>query len=119
MVGVGTEFVGVGTELVGVGTEFVGVGTEFVGGGVTTVNGVDLPDATNATLVLGLEQVSGKVWFDDLQLTVAKAPITAQPTPVAGPVFKGHSLPRLRGAMVSPGIDSESLRVLLHPALFS
>jgi aryl-phospho-beta-D-glucosidase BglC (GH1 family) len=69
-------------------------------------------DATNVTLVLGLEQVTGKVWFDDLKLTVAKAPITVQPKPMAGPVFKGHSLPRLRGAMVSPNIDAESLRVL-------
>jgi len=69
-------------------------------------------DTTNLTLVLGLERVTGKVWFDDLKLTVAKAPLTVQPEPVAGPVFKGHSLPRLRGAMVSPGIDAESLRVL-------
>ena len=69
-------------------------------------------DATNLTLVLGLEQVTGKVWFDDLRLTVAKAPLMVQPEPVAGPVFKGHSLPRLRGAMVSPGISPESLRVL-------
>ncbi len=69
-------------------------------------------DATNLMLVLGLEQVTGKVWFDDLKLTVAKAPLVVQPEPVAGPVFKGHSLPRLRGAMVSPGIDPESLRVL-------
>ena len=69
-------------------------------------------DATNLTLVLGLEQVTGKVWFDDLRLTVVRAPLTVQPEPVAGPLYKGHSLPRLRGAMVSPGIDSESLRVL-------
>ena len=69
-------------------------------------------DTTNLTLVLGLERVTGKVWFDDLKLTVAKAPLTVQPEPVAGPVFKGHSLPRLRGAMVSPGINAESLRVL-------
>src|SRR5208337_1539795 len=29
-------------------------------------------DTTNLTLVLGLERVTGKVWFDDLKLTVAK-----------------------------------------------
>jgi hypothetical protein len=69
-------------------------------------------DATNITLVLGLEQVTGKVWFDDVKFTVAKAPIPAQPKPMAGPVFKGHPLPRLRGAMVSPNIDADSLRVL-------
>jgi len=69
-------------------------------------------DATRITLVLGLEQVTGKVWFDDLKFAVAKEPITARPNPVAGPVFTGHSVPRLRGAMVSPGIDADSLRVL-------
>jgi len=30
----------------------------------------------------------------------------------SGPVYKGHELPRLRGAMVSPNIDAESLQVL-------
>jgi hypothetical protein len=69
-------------------------------------------DATNVTLVLGLEQVTGKVWFDDVKFTVAKTPIPVQLKPMAGPVFKGHPLPRLRGAMVSPNIDADSLRVL-------
>jgi len=32
-------------------------------------------DATAITLVLGLEQVTGKVWFDDVRFTVAKAPL--------------------------------------------
>ncbi len=32
-------------------------------------------DATVVTLVLGLEQVTGKVWFDDLKLAVAKPPV--------------------------------------------
>ncbi len=69
-------------------------------------------DATNVTLVLGLERVTGKVWFDDVKFAVSRPPI--QPaTPIrAGPVFKGHLLPRLRGVMVSPNIDAESLQVL-------
>jgi len=31
-------------------------------------------DATNLVLVLGLERVTGKVWFDDLKITVARVP---------------------------------------------
>jgi hypothetical protein len=69
-------------------------------------------DTTNVTLVLGLEQVSGKAWFDDVKVVVTRPPIAPQTRPVAGPLFKGHSLPRLRGAMVSPNIDEEGLRVL-------
>jgi hypothetical protein len=32
-------------------------------------------DATAVTLVLGLEHVTGKVWFDDVKITVAKPPV--------------------------------------------
>lgn len=70
------------------------------------------PDATSVTLFLGLEQVEGKAWFDNLKITVAKAPVAAPGVATSGPIFKGHSLPRLRGAMISPNIDAESLRVL-------
>ncbi len=35
-----------------------------------------------------------------------------EPRTASGPVYKGHDLPRLRGAMVSPGIDEAGLRVL-------
>jgi hypothetical protein len=70
------------------------------------------PDATAVALVLGLEQVTGKVWFDDVQIVVAKPPLTARPAPLSGPMFKGHRLPRLRGAMISPRIDEDGLRTL-------
>jgi endoglucanase len=69
-------------------------------------------DATAITLVLGLEQVSGRVWFDDVKFVVAKPPVTIQPKLIANPPFKGHDLPRLRGAMVSPNARPEDLRVL-------
>ena len=69
-------------------------------------------NATSARLVLGLEQVSGKVWFDDVKVTVAKPPVRREPRPATGPFFTGHSLPRLRGAMISPNIDAAGLRVL-------
>lgn len=69
-------------------------------------------NATNITLVLGLEQVTGKVWFDDLKITAAPRKEPRAVTPVAGPPFKGHALPRLRGAMISPNLDAEGLRLL-------
>ena len=69
-------------------------------------------NATAATLILGLEQVTGKVWFDDVRVVVAKPPVDHEARAVVGPPFTGHNLPRLRGAMVSPNIDAEGLRVL-------
>lgn len=69
-------------------------------------------DAQSIRLHLGLERVTGKAWFDEIRVTVGKPPIVAKARAVAGPVYKGHDLPRLRGAMVSPDIDPESLRVL-------
>lgn len=68
-------------------------------------------DAESMSLVLGLEAVTGKAWFDDLRITVSKPPIVHNPRPATGPVYKGHDLPRLRGAMVRATIDEESLRV--------
>ncbi len=69
-------------------------------------------DATAVTLMLGLEQVTGRVCFDDVKLVVAKPPLVAKPAPAPGIAFKGHDLPRLRGAMIGPRIDEEGLRTL-------
>jgi hypothetical protein len=69
-------------------------------------------DATAITLSLGLEKVTGKVWFDDMQITLAKPPLTSKPAPAPGVAYKGHSLPRLRGAMIGPHIDEDGLRTL-------
>lgn len=69
-------------------------------------------NAAQVWLVLGLEKVAGKVWFDDVAVTVAKT-LTAQlPPPMPGPMYKGHPLPRLRGAMIHPNIDEAGLRTL-------
>lgn len=68
--------------------------------------------ATEASLVLGLERVTGKVWFDDVRITVRRPPIVAKPRPAAGPVYRGHDLARLRGAMVSPSATADDLRTL-------
>ncbi len=69
-------------------------------------------DAVSARLVLGLEQVKGKVWFDDVCIAAAKPPVIRMKTSAGAQPFKGHDLARLRGAMVSPDIDAEGLRVL-------
>jgi hypothetical protein len=68
-------------------------------------------DATAVRLVLGLEEVAGRAWFDDLNLVVA-APRRRPPDGRPERPFRGHDLPRLRGVMVSPDIDPEGLRVL-------
>jgi len=69
-------------------------------------------DATQASLVLGLENVTGRVWFDDIKITVRRAPYVGKPRAAEGPAYKGHPLPRLRGAMISPNIDEDGLRTL-------
>ena len=69
-------------------------------------------DATVMRLFLGLEGVTGTVWFDDLRITVRRAPLDAATRVHKGPVYKGHGLPRLRGAMVGTTITAESLRTL-------
>jgi hypothetical protein len=69
-------------------------------------------DATNLHLVMGLERVSGKVWFDDLKVTVVRKWSEPPRAQSLGAVYKGHNLARLRGVMISPNIDAEGLRVL-------
>jgi hypothetical protein len=56
-------------------------------------------NATSATLVRGLEQVTGKVWFDDVRFAVVKPLVRREPRLVAGSPFTGREVPRLRGAM--------------------
>jgi len=68
-------------------------------------------DVKRIQLCLGLEAVTGKAWFDDITITVRKLPFVPKPPAQAGPVYKGHDLPRLRGAMISPRVDEESLRL--------
>ncbi len=69
-------------------------------------------NAVSARLMLGLEQATGKVWFDDVKFAVDKPPARREVKPVVGPPFTGRDVPRLRGAMVSPDIDAAGLRVL-------
>lgn len=71
---------------------------------------VHLPSTvTNIRLVLGLEKVSGTVWFDDVRVKVVALDNRAPLRPGRRP-YRGHSLPRLRGAMVPTTLTPESLR---------
>lgn len=67
-------------------------------------------NTTDIKLVLGLEGVTGKVWLDDISISVRRLPIT----PIArhSTIYKGHNLSRLRGTMTNPALVQEDLRVL-------
>ena len=67
-------------------------------------------DTERMVLHLGLERVTGKVWFDNITVAVRRPPVARKPRKAAGPVYRGHSLPRLRGAMVSPRATADDLR---------
>lgn len=67
-------------------------------------------DAERMVLRLGLERVTGTVWFDNIKVAVRRPPVSPKAAKAAGPVYRGHSLPRLRGAMVSTGATPDDLR---------
>jgi hypothetical protein len=69
-------------------------------------------DATAVWLVLGLEATTGRVWFDDLKVTVVGLRRRTPARRRSGPIYRGHDLPRLRGAMISPSVTAADLRVL-------
>jgi hypothetical protein len=70
-------------------------------------------NATAVTLVLGMEHVSGKAWFDDVRVVLAKEAGDAPAASENAPIFRGHSLPRLRGAMIAPdSLTEQDLGVL-------
>jgi hypothetical protein len=53
------------------------------------------------------------VAFDEVRLTLAREITTARDAPSDQPIFRGHALPRLRGAMVSPrSLTEKDLAVL-------
>ena len=64
---------------------------------------------TGARLVLGLEEVSGRVWFDEVEVRVGRPQSGGRRSET---MFKGHNLARLRGAMHRPVSNEEDIRVL-------
>lgn len=64
---------------------------------------------TSATLVLGLEKVSGRAWFDNVRVRTGR-PVTGGERKERK--FKGHDLSRLRGVMYGPETEEEDIRVL-------
>jgi hypothetical protein len=67
------------------------------------------PGVTRVTLSLGLEQVSGKAWFDEVEIRAGR--ILPDEYRV-GTMFKGHDVPRLRGVMHGPEFDAQNIRDL-------
>jgi endoglucanase len=66
-------------------------------------------DATAVTLLLGLEQVSGQAWFDQVRVTQRRRldqPPAADPSK---PIFRGHGLARLRGAMAGTRLTENDI----------
>ena len=84
-------------------------------------------NARQINLVVGLEAVAGTAWFDDIRVIAWKPPPGDVPRVSPGKVYKGHDLPRLRGAMVGseyrregpsrlrPGVERQSHPLATRP----
>jgi len=67
------------------------------------------PGLTAAHLVLGLEEVSGRAWFDNVEVRVGR---TGRGGARSKTMFTGHTVPRLRGVMVSTVTNEQNVREL-------
>ncbi|OAD21666.1 hypothetical protein THIOM_002561, partial [Candidatus Thiomargarita nelsonii] len=62
-------------------------------------------DVKYLNIQMGLQGVSGTVWFDDVKITIGREPFKPLPAvPEDTPIYTGHSQPRLRGAHINPYI---------------
>ncbi|HYG35422.1 MAG TPA: cellulase family glycosylhydrolase [Clostridia bacterium] len=66
--------------------------------------------ATNLTLVLGLEQVTGEAWFDNVRIVTKARMQSSLKVDPSKPVFRGHNLSRLRGAMAGNDLNEEDIK---------
>lgn len=67
-------------------------------------------NATNIVLVLGLENVTGEAWFDNVSIVPRsefRSSLKVDPT---SPIFRGHNLPRLRGAMAGTDLQEQDVK---------
>lgn len=69
-------------------------------------------DVQRCELVLGLELATGQAWFDDIKITVRRAPLSASNYIVSEKLYKGHNLPRLRGTMIGTRLNREDFMTL-------
>lgn len=62
-----------------------------------------------ASLVLGLEKVKGRVWFDEVEIRTGRIREGCKRSEV---MFRGHDLDRLRGVMLGPVFREQDIRDL-------
>jgi len=69
-------------------------------------------DIGEAELTLGLQDSFGRVSFDDVKIVVDRRQKIVPPPPMRNPppAYKGHALPRLRGAMICCEYNDTNLR---------
>ncbi len=65
--------------------------------------------ATEVTLIFGLEKVTGSVGFSGLNVAIGPVFVPAPAAPPDQPIFTGHDVPRLRGAMADPTMTEQDL----------
>ena len=71
------------------------------------------PDTTQLQLILGLENVTGTAWFDEIAIReIGVMRKVSSSSDTAQPVYKGHDKTRLRGAMIGTGVAEKDIRVL-------
>jgi endoglucanase len=62
-----------------------------------------IPDeASKASLIIGLERVSGEASMKDISLSAEVRPPRPGPAPADAPIYSGHGPGSLRGAMIDP-----------------
>ncbi|MGC8828797.1 MAG: glycoside hydrolase family 5 protein [Verrucomicrobiia bacterium] len=69
-------------------------------------------DVKSCELVVGLELATGEAWFDDIKITVRRAPLTITNYKPSEIMYKGHNLPRLRGTMIGTRLTTNDFITL-------